>query len=98
MTTSENMTTFENKIAILAEIFTGYRADENFEDFVAYNDLGLPLSYMLDTGIVTKTDRCVSFIEDSFTSLLNELGQEDENWQSLEDLLISAGRLDDYPE
>jgi hypothetical protein len=94
VTALENSTTFENKCAILAEIWTGYRDDENFEDFIAYNDLGLPLAYMIDSGIVTTTDKCVSLIEDSFTLLLDQLGQEDEYWQSLEDLLTSAGLLD----
>lgn len=88
------MTTFENKCAILAEIWISYRNDENFEDFIAYNDLGLPLAYMIDTEIVAKTDKCVPFIEETFQVLLDGLGEEDEDWQSLEDLLISSGRLD----
>jgi hypothetical protein len=35
--------TFDNKISILAELWMNYRDDEELQDFIEYNDLGLPL-------------------------------------------------------
>ncbi len=35
-------TTFENKCDILSDLWMNYRFEKQFEDFVNYNDLGLP--------------------------------------------------------
>ncbi len=45
-------TTFENKALILADLWMNFRNDEEFQDFVDYNDLGLPLAYALANGVV----------------------------------------------
>ena len=82
------MTTFENKCAILADIWINYRNDEQFEDFINYNDLGLPLAYMLDSDIVAKTDKCVPFVEETFQVLLDGLGiDEDTGFESIDDII-----------
>jgi hypothetical protein len=80
-------TAFENKVAILADLWLGYRNDETFEDFIIYNDLGLPLAYLLDNGIVDKTDKAVGFIDETFALLLTGLEQEDTGFTSLNNLL-----------
>ena len=87
-------TTFENKCIILADLWLNYRNDDNFEDFIEYNDMGLPLAYALSEGIVKGTELSDKFIDETFDLLLSGLGLDDENWQSLDDLLISTGRLD----
>jgi len=52
---SENSTTpFSNKCQILAELWMNYRDDEEFLDFVEYNDIGLPFAYGLAEGLITK--------------------------------------------
>jgi hypothetical protein len=71
-----------------------YRYNEDFEDFIEYNDMGLPLAYALSEGIVKGTELSDKFIDETFDLLLSGLGLDDENWQSLDDLLISTGRLD----
>ena len=87
-------TTFENKCIILSDLWLNYRDDEQFEDFIQYNDMGLPLAYALSEGIVKGTELSDKFIDETFDLLLTGLGLDDENWQSLDDLLISTGRLD----
>ncbi len=47
-------TTFENKCAILADLWLNYKDNEELEDFVEYNDLGLPLAYGVRLGGVKK--------------------------------------------
>ncbi len=80
-------TTFENKCAILAELWLNYKADEEFEDFIEYNDLGLPLAYAISSGIVERTQKADGFIEETFELLLASLDVEDEGFESLDDLL-----------
>ncbi len=81
------MTTFENKCLILSDVWLNYRNDEQFLDFIEYNDMGLPLAYALSEGIVKGTDLSTTFIEETFGLLLAGLEIEDTGFQSLDDLL-----------
>jgi hypothetical protein len=85
-------TTLDNKIAILADLWLNYKDDENFEDFIHYNDLGLPLAYAINEGIVDKKDLAIGLVEETFSLLLAglELSEEDE-YLTLDDVLYDAG-------
>jgi hypothetical protein len=85
-------TTFDNKASILADLWLNYRQDEEFADFVEYNDIGLPLAYAISNGIVKTTDVATRFIEESFDLLLAGLGYEDLTFEDLDELL---GSLDE---
>lgn len=87
------MTTFENKCLILADVWLNYRDDEKFEDFIEYNDMGLPLAYAIAEEIVKTTELATKFVEETFDILLTGLGVEDEGWVSLDDLLISTDNI-----
>lgn len=65
-----SQTTDNDKIAILAELWINYRNDQNFEDFIAYNDLGLPLAYLLNEDVVAQTPQALMFINETFDLLL----------------------------
>ena len=80
-------TTFDNKGSILAELWIDYKDDENFQDFIEYNDLGLPLAYCVANGIIETTPKSTGFIEEAFTLLLTGLDQEDTGFDNLLDLL-----------
>lgn len=80
-------TTFENKSSILADLWLNYKDDENFQDFIEYNDLGLPLAYCVANGIIETTAKATSFIEEAFALLLDGLGQEDTGYDNLDNLL-----------
>ena len=81
------MTTFENKCLILADLWLNYRSDEEFEDFIQYNDMGLPLAYALSEGIVKGTELSTKFIDETFDLLLAGLAIEDNEWDNLPDML-----------
>ena len=88
-------TKFKDKCGILSEIWLNYRSDAEFIDFIEYNDLGLPLAYALDAGIVKKTDRAKGFVNETFDLLLASLGvEEDTGFESLEDVLEEGGLND----
>ena len=85
---SSEQTTFDNKASILSEIWVNYRGDEEFNDFIEYNDLGLPLSYLVSTGVVeAKSEQARAFIEETFSLLLTGLGLEDTGFDSLDNIL-----------
>jgi len=85
-------TTLESKADILSELWLGYKNDDNFEDFFAYNDLGLPLAYAVANGIVKGTEVSTKFINETFMLLLASLEVEDEGFSTLDDIFISAPR------
>jgi len=85
---SEKETTFSDKCAILAEVWLDYRNDEQFQDFIEYNDLGLPLAYAVYTDMITPKDLANKMINETFDVLVAGLGYEsDEGFESLDDLL-----------
>ena len=75
---------------ILSELWLNYKSDDNFKDFIAYNDLGLPLAYSFAEGIVETTDLAINFVNETFELLLAGLGIEDEGFENLDDLLDLA--------
>ena len=84
-------TTFEDKASILADLWLNYRQDDEFADFIEYNDIGLPLAYAIANDIVKTTDIATRFIEETFSLLLEGLDiQEDTGFENLDDLLGTA--------
>lgn len=80
-------TSVSNQAIILADLWLNYRQDEEFKDFVDYNDIGLPLSYIVSNGIVELTPMAEKFIRETFDLLLAGLGLEDTGFELLDDLL-----------
>lgn len=88
-------TTYSDKVSILADLWLNYRSDEDFLDFVEYNDMGLPLAYAIDNEIVESTDQAKKFIDETFDLLLTVLEVEDTGFESLDDLLALDESSDD---
>ena len=85
-------TLFSDKCQILAELWLNYRDEPEFEDFLEYNDLGLPIAYALANSIVKSTEMAERFVEETFDLLLAALEIEDDGWDSLDQMLsISKG-------
>jgi hypothetical protein len=81
------MTTFENKCGILADLWLNFRYEDEYSDFIAYNDLGLPLAYAVSSDIVSVTERATAFIEETFANLLASLDIEDIGYEDLDSML-----------
>jgi hypothetical protein len=85
---SETTTTpFSSQASILAELWMNHRQDEEFRDFIEYNDLGLPLAYAIAENVVGVSDKARLFIEETFDVLLAGLEIEDTGFDSLDELL-----------
>jgi hypothetical protein len=85
-----NSTSYTDKCSILAELWLNYRSDEEFQDFIEYNDLGLPLAYAIDNSIVKSTEMAQKFIEESYDIFLASMNIEDTGFDSLDELLSLA--------
>lgn len=87
----DNKTSFDDKCNILADLWLNYRSEENFTDFVQYNDLGLPLSFLFAEGIVSaKNEQAHQMVEETFDLLLSALELEDEGFDNITDLLARS--------
>lgn len=90
--TDTTTTPFGDKCEILADLWMLYRDDEDFVDFVEYNDLGLPLAYAIKEEIVLSTKMAEQVIDETFTLLLGALQLEDTGFDSIDDLLDAANK------
>ena len=81
---------FSNKVSILAELWMNYRDDDGLKDFVEYNDLGLPMAYLILNEIVEPTENSEIYIDETYNLLLVAVGVEDLEYSSLDELLSSA--------
>jgi hypothetical protein len=89
MSEENKSTPIEVRCDILSELWIEYRDQEDFDDFIDYNDLGLPLSFALAEGIVKPTDKSTTIVNETFDLFLATLGiEEDAGYDSLDDLLV----------
>jgi len=83
---------FSNKTTILAELWMNYRDDDQLKDFIEYNDLGLPMAYLLMNELVLPTKQSEVYVNETYELLISSLGAEDVEYTSLDELL---GAIDD---
>jgi hypothetical protein len=81
-------TNFETKCAILSDLWLNYKDEAELRDFVEYNDLGLPLAYLIHTNLVTVTEEGMPYVDETFNLLCTALGLDsDEEYTSLNELM-----------
>ncbi len=83
---------FSKKVFILSEFWLNYRDQEGFEDFVEYNDIGLPLSFMIAEDIVNSTPVAEAYITECWDLLCAALKIDSkQSYDSLEDMFMESG-------
>jgi hypothetical protein len=81
-------TPYDIKYAILSDLWTQYKTDKDMADFFEYNDLGLPLAFMIEQKIVESTPVAQVYIEETFELLVESLGLDpDDEFESIEEML-----------
>ncbi len=85
---------FINQVSILAELWMNYRDEENLEDFIEYNDLGLPLAYLYHNDMVELREGVDVYITESYSLLLASLGIDDDLYESLDEILQASNDMD----
>lgn len=84
-------TSFENKCEILSDLWMSYRFNPRFDDFCSYNDIGLPLAFLLSESLVRENSPLTkSMVEETFDVFLASLKVEDVGYDSLDDVLVDS--------
>ena len=82
---------FSKKCEILSELWMNYRGDKDFQDFIIYNDIGLPLSYYINTEIVSPLDEAYKYVEETYLLFCAAVGVDDEKeYDNLNDIFKEA--------
>lgn len=83
-------TDFQTRCNILADLWANYKDSEAMEDFMEFNDLGLPLAYMVSEDLAKATEGGMRFIDETFDMLLESVDIEDEGFLTLDEILSKA--------
>jgi hypothetical protein len=79
-------TTFDNKARILGQLWIDYKDEDDFADFFAYNDLGLPLAFAFAEGIVNHTPTLEQYINETWDLLIEGMELEDTGFEDIQEM------------
>jgi hypothetical protein len=87
---------YSKKCIILADFWLNYKDEEDFDDFVAYNDIGLPLAFMIAEDIVVSNATAEVYVNEAWELLCAAMDIDSkQDYDSLEDMFIDAGVQED---
>jgi hypothetical protein len=81
---------------ILGTLYSQYKDDESFKDFLDFNDLGLPLAYFSAENLCEVSDDGVRYITETWNLFLQSLELEDIGFETLDQMLSMS--QDDTPD
>jgi tetratricopeptide (TPR) repeat protein len=83
---------FNEKASVISSLWIEFRNDEDFSDFMSYNDIGCPLAYVYTNGLATELSQAgISMITETFEMFLGLLEvTEDEIDEVLPDKNLGA--------
>jgi hypothetical protein len=85
------MTDFSNICNILGQLYSEYREDPGFSEFIEFNDLGLPLAYLERENLCNVTADGEKYIAETWELFLVSLDIEDEGFENLDEVLAAVG-------
>ena len=80
------MTQFADKCGILGQLWSDYRDDEDFKEFIEYNDLGLPLAFFIAEGMVHETPLAEQYVDETFDLFITAIDLTEEEIGELDNL------------
>jgi hypothetical protein len=96
MTSEPTNISYSKRCFILSDFWLNYKDEEDFEDFVAYNDIGLPLAFMITEDIVKSTTVAEVYVNEAWELLCTALKIDSkQDYDSLEDMFMDAGAQED---
>lgn len=90
MTSEPTTTPYSKRCAILGRLWIDYSSDEEMQDFIAYNDLGLPMAFALAEEIVKSTSLAEAYVNETWDLLLTALKVEDTGFESLDEIFAAS--------
>lgn len=95
MTSESTNIHYSKKCFLLSDFWLNYKNEAEFEDFVDYNDIGLPLAFMITEDIVLSTPVAEVYVNEAWELLCAALQVDSkQDYDSLEDMFIDAGAQD----
>jgi hypothetical protein len=77
-----------SKMDLLRDFYVDYKYDPDWQEFIAINDLGLPLSYLYSFGLVEPTKAGELEVIETWNSLCKELDLDPyAEYESIEDMI-----------
>jgi len=84
-------TDFSKKIDILSEFFSLYREDKQIEDFIEFNDVGLPLAWLSSEGLCEINEDGKKYVAETWEVFLLTVGiAKDEGFENLDEVMAQA--------
>lgn len=77
---------FADKCGILGQFWFEYRDDDKLGEFIEYNDIGLPLSWFISTGVVTPNPIAEDYVNETFALFLAALELTEDDVDGLDNL------------
>lgn len=90
--TDNTNTPFNKRCEILEDLWMTYRSDDDFTDFMEYNDLALPLAYAVANNIIESNKQVEVFVNEAWDLLLKGFDIEDNGFDNLDELFEFAGQ------
>lgn len=88
------MNDFEIECQVLSGLWMDYRSEQVFEEFIEYNDIGLPLAHYVADGLIRKSalePAAITYISDTYTLLFQMLNLPlSHEYETIDDLLAAA--------
>lgn len=92
----EQLTSFESMCSILGELWMDYKSDKYFKDFIEYNDIGLPIAFLIDNELVEPSHLAKQYVHETWDIFMAALElTQDMGWESLEELFHYVDKKDD---
>jgi len=82
---------YADKTGLLGQLWIDYRDDENFSLFMEYNDIGLPLSYVVAEGLVPAlTDLGENYVDETIVMLFKLLEITEQEVEMLDNINLDS--------
>ena len=81
-------TDFDSRALILGQLWVNFKTDDEWSDFMEYNDLGLPLAFAFAEGIINHTPTLEQYINETWDLFIEALDIEDQGFARLEDIFV----------
>ena len=86
------MTDFTKVCEILGTLYVNYKDDDGLQDFIEFNDLGLPLAFLTSENLCEVSDDGARYITETWALFVESLGLEDIGFETLDQMLsLSEG-------
>lgn len=72
------MTPFDKQCEILADLWLNYRKEESVEPLFEYFDMGFPLAFAYNQGIIKLEAGAIAMVKECWSGVLESMGHEED--------------------